>query len=155
MYSAQPPVTFRPLQPATSATTPVQQASPQMAQPTSAPVIVQQVGVTPTVSRSDLLVETEHWTWSELRDYVASSITERFGPFPRDARKEHSIFNRFFNQYGADAIAVAKYAFGPVCDGWWRGAPISINRFCKSSDPYFVAPIMERLADVEGAASPG
>jgi hypothetical protein len=76
-----------------------------------------------------------------------AQIAEHFGPFPRDARKEHAIFRRFFNEYGTDAIAIAKFAFGPVCGGMWRGAPISVNRFCKASDDYFAKAILERLAD--------
>lgn len=119
------------------------------AQTVEAPTIVQSVTVTQTPARSDLLTSTENWTWVELRDYVVSEIIARFGPFPRDSRKEHAIFNRFLNQYGSDAIAVAQYAFGPVCDGWWGKAPISINRFCRASDPYFVAPILERLKDTQ------
>lgn len=113
----------------------------------AAPVVVQRVAVQQTLNRSDLLANTESWTWSELRDYVVSQITERFGAFPRDARKEYGIFSRYFNEYGQDGIAVAKFAFGPVCDGWWGRAPISVNRFAKGSDPYFTQPILERLAD--------
>ena len=112
-----------------------------------APVIVQTVTVEQAPSRTDLLVGTERWTWVELRDYVVAQIIERFGAFPRDSRKEYGIFNRFLSQYGQDGIAVAKFAFGPACDGWWANAPISINRFSKGSDPYFVAPILARLAD--------
>lgn len=114
---------------------------------TAAPIVEQRVAVQQVVSRSDIITETEHWTWAELRDYVVGEIIERFGPFPRDSRKEYGIFNRFLSEYGQDGIAVAKYAFGPVCDGWWGSAPISINRFCKASDPYFAKPILDRLAD--------
>lgn len=111
-------------------------------------MIVQRVEVVPQPSRSDLLVDTEQWTWQELRDFVASQIVDRFGPFPRDARKEYGIFNRYFASYGANGIAVAKFSFGPVLDGWWGKAPISVNRFCKASDPYFTVPILERLAEM-------
>lgn len=111
----------------------------------AAPQIVQSVTVEHTPSRSDLLVGTDEWTWAELKDYVAAEIISRFGPFPRVARKEFGIFSRYLNEYGAHGIAVARYAFGPVCDGWWGQAPISINRFCKASDPYFTRPILDRL----------
>ena len=120
---------------------------------TTAPAVVQRVSIDHAPARSDLLADTEDWTWAELRDYVVSEITERFGPFPRDSRKEYGIFSRFINQYGSDAIAVAKFAFGPTCDGWWGRAPISVNRFCKGSDPYFVQPILERLADTVPASA--
>lgn len=131
----------------TSAPTPAPQ--PSQAVTTTAPAIVQQVTVTPNVPRSDLLSpDTQRWGWEEFRDYVVAKITETFGPFPRDARKEHAIFRRFFSEYGSDAIAIVDYAFGPICGGMWRGAPISINRFCKASDDYFAKAILERLADV-------
>lgn len=143
MYALPPAVlgtnqTPAPAAPATQTTT------------TVAPAIVQTVSIDHTPSRTDLLADTEQWTWAEFRDYVVAEIINRFGPFPRDARKEYGIFNRFFSQYGQDAIAIAKYAF-ESCDGWWGKAPISINRFCKSSDPYFSEPILERLRDI-GAA---
>lgn len=131
---------------ALSQTTP--SPTPQQSSTNTAPTIVQKVSLEQTPSRTDLLADVDEWTWEELRDYVVAEIINRFGPFPRDARKEYGIFNRFLNEYGKDGIAVAKYAFGPVCDGWWAKAPISINRFCKGSDPYFVTPILERLADV-------
>lgn len=134
------------LPPAVPTTRSAAPAAPAPA-PTVAPTISQQVEVVPVQSRTDMLVSAEQWTWEELRDYVVAQITERFGPFPRDARKEYGIFTRFFTEYGADAAAIAQYAFGPACDGWWGRAPISVNRFCKASDPYFARPIRERLAD--------
>jgi len=119
-----------------------------------APTVVQTVTVTPVAARSDLLVGTENWTWVELRDYVVAQIIDRFGPFPRDSRKEHAIFNRFISTFGAEAAAaIAQYAFGPSCDGWWGSAPIQIQRFCKGSDPYFANVILQRLADT-GSATP-
>lgn len=112
-----------------------------------APTIVQRVAVEQVATRSDLLTSTEGWTWQEFRDYVCGEIQSRFGAFPRDARKEYGIFNRYFGQYGQNGIKVAQFAFGPVCDGWWGGAPVSINRFCKASDSYFTVPILQRLKD--------
>lgn len=116
-----------------------------------APTVVQKVAVEVVPSRTDLLVGSEDWTWAELRDYVVGQITDRFGPFPRDSRKEYGIFNRFLSEYGSHAVAIAQFAFGPVCDGWWGKAPISINRFCKASDPYFAQPILERIVDTAPA----
>lgn len=114
---------------------------------THAPVVTQQVSVTPVASRSDLLAEPAEWTWQEFRDYVVAQIEAVSGPFPRDSRKEYGIFNRFLKEYGQDGIRVARYAF-ETCGGWWNGAPISVTRFAKGSDPYFVAPILDRLAGV-------
>src|SRR5690606_17511487 len=89
------------------------------------------------------LIKSE-WEWSDLRDYVVYEIEERFGPFPRESAKEVGIFKAFMKRWGADAQAIAKYAF-EVENGRWRGAPISIYRFCQNSDPYFAVPIMERI----------
>jgi hypothetical protein len=131
---------------------PPRSLAPALAPPvrTEAPTVVQQVMVEHTPARSDLLVDTSNWTWVELRDYVVAQIVERFGPFPRDSRKEHAIFSRYIATFGAaEAAAVAQYAFGPTCDGWWGKAPISITRFCKGSDPYFTNVILSRLADAK------
>lgn len=106
--------------------------------------VTQSVSVQPVPSRADLATTEAEWAWSELRDYVVAQIVQRFGPFPRDAKKEYGIFHRFLTAYGQDGIEVAKAAF-EVYDGWWNNAPISINRFTKGSDEYFVRPILERL----------
>lgn len=143
MY-ALPPANFA----STTNTAPALQPQPVVPQIQTAPTIIQKISIEQVPARSDLLLEAQHWGWSELRDYVASQIIGRFGPFPRDSRKEYSIFNRYFNEYGQDGIAVSEFAFGPVCDGWWGGAPISVNRYCKASDPYFTQPILGRLAAV-------
>jgi len=113
---------------------------------TKVPQIQSRVTVTPIASRTDLLAGEAEWTWQELRDYVVAQIEKAHGPFPRDAKKEYGIFSRFLREHGQDGIRVARFAF-EKCDGWWNGAPISINRFAKGSDPYFVIPILQRLAD--------
>lgn len=128
-----------------STTAPVQPIPQVVPQIQTAPTVVQQVTIEQVPARTDLLVESEHWSWAELRDYVASEIINRFGAFPRDSRKEYGIFNRYHSTYGDDGIKVAKFAFGPVLDGWWGGAPISVNRFCRASDPYFSEPILDRI----------
>lgn len=109
-------------------------------------VLTEEVTVTrrPSQARSDLLVADEHWGWEEMRDYVVAQIEARTGTFPRDARKEASIFKRFCTKYTDLAPLVARYAF-EVADGKWKGAPVSVNRFCKESDPYFADPILEHL----------
>lgn len=122
------------------------QPQPQHTVEQVAPQVVETVSVTlrPTQMRSDLLTPEEQWTWSELRDYVVAQIEDLHGPFPRDARKEASIFQRFCKEYGSAAPAIARYAF-EVKDGRWKGAPISVSRFCKASDPWFAQPILEYL----------
>jgi hypothetical protein len=110
----------------------------------TAPTVVETVTVTtlPSEARGFLSRDDAQWSWSDLRDYVVHEIERRFGTFPRDAKKEFGIFSRFVKEHGEQAAAIAKYAF-EVCDGWWQGAPISVNRFCKGSD--FAAPIKQSL----------
>ena len=112
--------------------------------PQTAPAVQQTVTVSPIASRSDLLADEADWSWQELRDYVVSQIETRFGPFPRDAKKEFGIFSRYLRDHGVEGIKAAKAAF-EVYDGWWKGAPISVTRFTKGSDPFFVVPILQRL----------
>ncbi len=102
--------------------------------------------VTPEVSesRSHLLASDEQWGWKELRDFVVSSIEQRFGAFPRDYKKEYGIFTSYVSRYGADATKVARAAFESY-DGMWASAPISINRFCRASDPYFSDVILAKI----------
>lgn len=147
MY-AIPATPLNPLFAAAPAPAPERAAAVPTTETVTAPVVVQRVTLQQTPSRSDLLLDTQQWTWAELRDYVVAQIIERFGPFPRDARKEYGIFSRYFTEYGQSGIAVAQYVFGPVCEGWWGNAPVSVNRFCRASDAYFSIPIIERLKDV-------
>lgn len=108
--------------------------------------VEEKVTVQQVPARTDMLKAEENWTWQELRDYVCSQIIALHGPFPRNAKKEYGIFNRFLNEHGTNGILVAKAAF-EIYNGWWRGAPISINRFARGSDPYFVEPILGALAE--------
>ena len=109
--------------------------------------IIEEVKVThrPTESVTHLLKDSEQWGWSELRDYVVAEIEKRFGQQPSDGRKEKSIFTAFIDRWGDRAALIARFAFEGPADGWWHNAPISVNRFCKNSDPYFSIPIAERL----------
>lgn len=127
-------------EPSTVATAPISRLAPKV-------VLTESVTVTqlPSQSRTDLLTKQDMWGWSELRDYVVSSIEARFGSFPRDAKKEASIFGRFVKEHGVMAPAIARYAMED-CDGWWRNAPVSVTRFCRGSDPFFADPIKERLS---------
>lgn len=98
----------------------------------------------PSDSRTHLLSGDEQWGWRELRDYVVSSIEQRFGAFPRDYKKEHGIFSSYINRYGNDAPKIARAAFESY-NGMWSSAPISINRFCKASDPFFSDVILNKI----------
>lgn len=99
----------------------------------------------PTEARTFLLGQEASWDWRQLRDYVVAEIEVRQGPgtFERGPR-EYGIFTAFCGRWGAQAGSIARYAF-EVCDGMWRGQPISITRFTKNSDPYFASVIAERL----------
>lgn len=109
--------------------------------------VVEDVEVTlmPSEGRAYLTKDPSAWAWSDLRDYVVHEIEARFGVWPRDSKKEFGIFTRFAKEHGADAGRIAKFAF-ETHNGIWAGAPISVNRFCKGSDPFFADPIKARLA---------
>lgn len=105
----------------------------------------------PSAARAFLVKGDESWTWQDLRDYVVAEIERLHGVFPRDPRKEAGIFKSFLSRYPDSAVAIARYAFD-VREGYWAGAPISVNRFCKASDRFFADVITERIvqAPVEG-----
>lgn len=85
------------------------------------------------------------WTWEDLRDLVVSKIQEIHGDFPRKPPYiEKAIFKSFLERWGAQAPAIAKYAYD-IMGGYWHSAPIRVERFCLNSDPYFAAVIAERL----------
>jgi hypothetical protein len=113
---------------------------------TTIPAPTNEITVVPVreASRLDLIQDADTIGWDGLRDYVVHEIEQRFGPFPRDPRKEASIFKSFVARWGAKAMPIAKAAF-EVYNGYWHSSPISVNRFCKGSDPYFAQPISERI----------
>lgn len=98
----------------------------------------------PSESKSFVARAEGEWTWSDLRDYVVTQIEQRFGTFPRDFKKEAGIFKSFLTRHGAAAGPIARLAF-EIEDGYWAGAPISINRWCKNSDPFFADVLSARL----------
>lgn len=110
------------------------------------PLVAEEVTVTPVASAaaSYAMKAESSWGWSDLRDYVIREIESRHGPQVRDPKKEAGIFKGFMSRWPEQAVAIARSAF-EVHDGMWRNAPISVNRFCKASDPYFSAVIAERL----------
>jgi len=110
----------------------------------TAPVITEKVHVTSVASASYLMKDDAQWTWENLRDYVMGQIEQYHGPQLRNAVKEASIFKGFMKRHGTQAVAIARFAF-EVQRGMWQRAPISVNRFCAGSDPYFADPIKARL----------
>ncbi len=113
---------------------------------TTTVIVRESVAVTarPSEGRTHLLAPSAAWGWEELRDYVVQQIEARFGAFPRNFKTEHSIFKSFATRWGQQAGPIAVHAF-EVLNGFWAGAPISVNRFCKNSDVYFAAEIAQKL----------
>lgn len=98
--------------------------------------------VIPSVGRADLLGTGD--PWEAIRDYVVRKIEQRWGQFPRNAIKEASVFKSFAQRWGDMAMPIARLA----CEEMgciWESAPISVNRFCKGSDPYFAAVLAQRV----------
>lgn len=93
---------------------------------------------TPVASRRTgyLSKDPSTWTWSDLRDYVVFEIEQRHGVQDRNVIKESGIFKSFFGRWGSDAHRIATTVFD-IYDGNWQGKPVTVNRFCKNSDPYF------------------
>lgn len=82
--------------------------------------------------------------WRTVRDYVVAQIEAYHGKFPRNPAQEKGIFNAFVNRWGDKALPIAKLAF-TVHQGLWHNAPISINRFCIASDPWFAEVLAKTL----------
>lgn len=82
---------------------------------------------------------TSAFEWERVRDYVLEQVLTA-GPVPRDVRKENTIFMAFVGRWGDLSMKIARYAFEQA-QGEWLGAPISVNRFHKTSDPIFAAKI--------------
>lgn len=110
----------------------------------TAPVVVEEVILKPSVAAGYVMKSDESWGWQELRDYVIREIERRHGPQVRNPKTESSIFKSFITRWPDQAVAIAKTAF-EVHNGMWRNAPISVNRFCKASDEYFAAVIAKNL----------
>jgi hypothetical protein len=97
-------------------------------------------------SKRTYLTATGAWSWEQLRDYVVSQIEARWGARPRDPMKEAGIFKGFVARWGDQSETIARVAF-EVHGGMWNGAPMSVQRFCKGSDPYFAAIIAKNITN--------
>jgi hypothetical protein len=82
--------------------------------------------------------------WERVRDYVLAKVAEIHGPFPRDVRKENTIFMGFAARWEGLAMDIARHAFEQA-GGEWLGAPVSVARFHETSDPVFAARIAPML----------
>jgi len=101
----------------------------------------------PSASRLHLLTEAERWEWQHLRDFVVAEIQARRGAQTYDPTKLVGIFKSFAKRWGSDAGPISRYIFD-VCDGFWLGKAVTVNSWCKATDPYFAKPIAERLEEI-------
>lgn len=107
--------------------------------------VAEQIIARPTVVSSKThLTASGTWTWEQMRDYVVGEITARWGARPRDPLKESGIFKGFVNRWGAQSEPIARAAF-ETYNGIWNGAPVSVERFAKGSDPYFAEVIAKSV----------
>ena len=79
----------------------------------TAPVVTETVTtvLAPSAKQTHVLKAEGEWGWEELRDYVVNAIEKRHGAFPRNFKTEASIFKSFLIRWGAQAPAIAKFAF--------------------------------------------
>ena len=107
--------------------------------------VAEQIIARPTVVESRThLTASGAWTWEQMRDYVLGEITSRWGARPRDPLKESGIFKGFVGRWGDKSEPIARAAF-ETYNGIWNGAPVSVERFAKGSDPYFAEVIAKNI----------
>jgi hypothetical protein len=92
----------------------------------------------------DATASTGSFEWEKVRDYVVGQILALHGPFPRDTKKENTIFMHFLGRWEDLSMSIAKYAFEKA-DGMWLDAPVSVARFHKTSDPVFAQKIAAQI----------
>lgn len=109
--------------------TPISEPAPAPAAPSRIPT-----------NRNDLAPHSE---WEAVRNYVIGQL-EEIAPFPREPRRENTIFMGFQDRWGDQAMAIARYAFEQA-GGEWLGAPMSVARFDRASDRVFAAKIAALL----------
>lgn len=107
--------------------------------------VAEKIIARPTVIASKThLTATGSWSWEQMRDYVLGEITARWGARPRDPLKESGIFKGFVGRWGDKSEPIARAAF-EIYNGIWNGAPVSVERFAKGSDPYFAEVLAKNL----------
>lgn len=98
----------------------------------------------PETRATQISKEASAWDWEDLRNYVVAQIETKFGKFPRNPLRESGIFKGFITRWGTQAGPIAMLAFD-LHDGYWKGAPIQVTRFCARSDPYFAEQLAHML----------
>lgn len=97
------------------------------------------------VRTTDVGKDPTKWDWRDLRNYVVRQIQAFHGEFPIEELKVIGIFKGFARRHGELAGPIAVAAFD-LHHGRWRGAPISVTRFCAGSDEFFADPIKRSLS---------
>jgi hypothetical protein len=112
---------------------------------TEVPVVQETITIKP---RLRPVMQQTQVDWEELRDYVLAQVERIHGPQVRDERRENTIFMAFAARWPEQAMEIARYAFeGGENDtqGFWKGAPVLVARFHRTSDNYFAVPIAALL----------
>lgn len=100
---------------------------------------------TPVPLVPDQVTSTSSHEWERIRDYVLAEIERCHGPFPRDVRRENTIFMGFADRWEDQAMKIARYAFTEA-NGMWLNAPIGVHRFSRTADSMFAKDIVARMA---------
>lgn len=116
------------------------------------PQVQERVTVLPTAAPAptepgdpkDSVDASSSYEWELVRNYAIDRILHVHGPFPRDVRKENTIFMGFAARWEGIAMDIARHAFEQA-GGEWLGAPVSVARFHETSDPVFAARIAPLL----------
>lgn len=111
------------------------------------PMVRQEVSIKPVSSSGASHLLRGEWTWREMRDYVMGEIEKYHGPQVRNPLKEKGVFDSFIKRWGSDQSKLIAQAAFDIHHGMWANAPISLNRFCRSSDEYFAAKIIDKLSE--------
>ena len=99
---------------------------------------------TPAKTSIHVPASASSFEWEKVRDYVIEQILALHGPFPRDVRRENTIFMGFAARWEDQAMPIARYAFEEA-DGEWLDAPVGVARFHKTSDGVFAQKIAAKL----------
>lgn len=82
------------------------------------------------------------WDSETLIAFVVEKIRAWHGPFPRFPEHERRVLGGFHRRWGQLAGPIAALAL--ETSGYWKGAPISVDRFAPESDAYFAEVILDQ-----------
>lgn len=105
------------------------------------PVVEETITIKP---RLRPVIKQTQVDWEQVRDYVLEQIEKAHGPQVHDERKANTIFMAFAARWPEQAMEIAQYAF-EESKGFWKGSPVLVARFHRTSDNYFAVPIATLL----------